>query len=327
MKEGLVTIRRKRGRIPGFGKPNVPVEVLWCGTNRPRRKHGHRSNGWSFPPRVRELLLQECEGLTVVHLFGGHADFGVRLDLDPATKPDYIGDAFLPPFERDSFDVVILDPPYYHMNRQEIIALMRASAWVARRNIFWLHTVWIATNRHLPLEHAWLIRVGDQCAIRTLQKFGVREPKLRPLQPGEFTRGAPLKYNRWLKAGEKLPFDGFIHVGDDARERADEHPRASNGAILSLPSNEVFLGLAMKELLKLLLPTVGFIAGILLAEFVKRRREHQEELDHRWRAAIVEFVVLCKEYHRVNPGANFSDPKTWEGLISFFEQQKQRRVM
>ena len=131
------------------------------------------------------------------------ADFGVRLDLDPLTNPDFVGDAFLPPFERDSFDVVILDPPYWRMNRQEIIAVMRAAAW-------------IATNRVLPLEHAWLIRVGDQCAIRTLQRFGVREPKLEPLKPGEFTRGHALKYNRWARAGERLPFTDSMQIGPPA---------------------------------------------------------------------------------------------------------------
>jgi hypothetical protein len=210
---GLVTIKRKRGRIAGFGKPRVPVDVLWCGTNRPRRKHGHRANGWSFPPLVRETLLQECQGLTVLHLFGGQADFGVRMDLDQATNPDVIGDAYMPPFARDSFDVVVLDPPYTRMARQEIIALLRASAWIARRHIYWLHTVWIATNRVLPLEHAWFVRVGDQCAVRTLQKFRVMEPKLEPLKPGEFQRGEALKYNRWAKAGPALPFTDAIQVG------------------------------------------------------------------------------------------------------------------
>jgi hypothetical protein len=162
---------------------------------------------------VRELLLQETQDRTVVHLFGGRADFGVRLDIDPSLNPDVLGDAFLPPFARDSFDVVVLDPPYRRMGQQEIIALMCAAAWIARKHVYWFSTVWIATNRRLPLEHAWLIRVGDQCAIRTLQRFGVREPKLEPLKPGEFTRGPALKYNRWLKAGEPLPFTDSTQIG------------------------------------------------------------------------------------------------------------------
>lgn len=219
---GLVTIRRKRGRIAGFGAPPVPCDLLWCGTNRPRRKYGHRRNGWSFPPAVRELLLQECQGLTVLQLFGGLADFGVRLDIDPLTKPDVIGDAYLPPFARDSFDVVIIDPPYTRINRQEVIALLRAAAWIARRHIYWFHVVYVATNKVMPIEKLWFVRVGDQCNVRVLQKIRVDEPKLRPLQPGEFTRGEPLKYNRWIVAGEKLPFSGSIQIGDNNNIR--NHP-------------------------------------------------------------------------------------------------------
>lgn len=84
---GMVEIHRRRGRIAGFAKPPCQVETLWCGTNRPRKKFGRRRNGWSFPPAVRELLLQQTKGSTVLHLFGGLADFGVRLDVDPETKP------------------------------------------------------------------------------------------------------------------------------------------------------------------------------------------------------------------------------------------------
>lgn len=204
---GLVTIRRKKGRIAGFGAPRIPVQTLWCGTNRPRKKFGKRANGWSFPPAVRELLLQECVGKTVLHLFGGRADFGFRLDIDPSTQPDVIGDAWLPPFDRDSFDVVILDPPYFTLQQQEKLALMRIAAWIARERVYWFHTIWIPGDRSLALEKAWLIRVGDQCAVRCLEVFSVREPKIEP--PRYFERGPAMKYNRWLQGQQELalPFD------------------------------------------------------------------------------------------------------------------------
>ena len=212
---GFVGISRKRGRIAGFGAPPVPLDLLWCGTNRPRKKFGERKNGWSFPPAVRELLLQEMQGKTCVHLFGGAADFGVRLDLDPSTRPDVIGDAFLPPFAKDSFDAVILDPPYYQMRQQEKVALMRAAGWIARSHIYWFHTVWIATDRTMPLEHSWLIRVGDQCAVRVLQRFKVLPAKRPPLQLHECTRGWPLKYKRWAEREAKA-LDLFAGKQNDA---------------------------------------------------------------------------------------------------------------
>jgi len=201
-----VKIVRKRGRIAGFAAPRVPVEILWCGTNRPRRKFGNRRNGWSFPPAVRELLLQETQGLTVLHLFGGHADFGLRMDIDPATNPHVVGDAFLPPFPRDFCDVVVLNPPYQYDHQDQIKALMLAAAWISRQSVYWFSTVSARQWPGLRLNHAWLVRVGDECAIRCLQKFEVREPKRAPLKPGEFVRGPARFYNRWQLQHPPLPF-------------------------------------------------------------------------------------------------------------------------
>lgn len=205
---GLVTIRRKRGRIAGFAAPKAPVTILWCGSNRPRKKHGQRRAGWSFPPAVRELLLQETQGQTVLHLFGGQADFGLRLDIDPLTRPHVVGDAWLPPFARDTFDVVVLDPPYFQMRAQEKTALLRAAAWIARRRVYWFHTIWVDGSRErLTLRRAWLVYVGQQCAVRCLEEFQVDVgKKLPPLAPGEFERGPALKYNRWHLPQHTLPF-------------------------------------------------------------------------------------------------------------------------
>ena len=211
---GRVEIVRRKGRIAGFGKPPAPTEVLWCGVNRPRKKHGNRKNGWSFPPAVRELLLQDLQQKTCVHFFGGVADFGVRLDVDPSTKPDFIGDAWDPPFERDQFDAVILDPPYYSMRQEEKLQLLKAAAWVARDLVIWFHTVWIATDRHLPMEKAYLVRVGNQCAVRCLQYFRPLASKLPPATNA--TRREGLTYARWQTRNQRLE-DGKstgIYLGD-----------------------------------------------------------------------------------------------------------------
>lgn len=238
---GFVEISRKRGRIAGFGSPSVPLELLWCGTNRPRKKFGQRRNGWSFPPAVRELLLQECQGSTVVHFFGGAADFGIRLDADSATNPHVLGDAFLPPFARDSFDHVILDPPYYQMRQQEKAALLRSACWVARLYVWWFHTIWIAADQSLQLDRAWLIRVGDQCAIRTLQRFKVCEPKREPLQLGDFKRGHALKYNRWARVIAGLPF-GAGTIDLTAGKQIEQDLFKSSSFVSGPKANQVFTG-------------------------------------------------------------------------------------
>lgn len=183
-----------------------PVEVLWC-TRNPRRG----KDGWSFPVDVRRLLIRETEGLSVLHLFGGKSDFGTRLDIDPSTKPDVIGDAWIPPFPRESFDVVILDPPYIRdfatMSNQKTRALFSAAAWIARKRVIWFHTVWIESPARCILEKAWLVRVGRHCTVRCLQFFTVPCPdrKLPPLR--KFTRGPAIRYNRWLTENEVIPFE------------------------------------------------------------------------------------------------------------------------
>lgn len=167
------------------------LEVLWCSNQRRRM-----GNGWAFPPNVRKLLIEITAGQSVLHLFGGQATWGRRLDIDSSLKPDVIGDAWLPPFKRDSFDVVIIDPPYAGINQQMKMQLLIAAGWIARTSVIWFHTQWIAGNAGCSPGRAWLVRVGDSCAVRCIQEFrlgsGKREP--RPF----FTRGPAIKYNRWL---------------------------------------------------------------------------------------------------------------------------------
>lgn len=49
---------------------------------------------------------------TILHPFGGRAEIGTRVDLDPTLEPDHVADAHDLPFIDDAFDCVILDPPY-----------------------------------------------------------------------------------------------------------------------------------------------------------------------------------------------------------------------
>lgn len=140
----------------------------------------------------------------MLHLFGGLAKWGTRLDIDPSTRPHVLGDAWLPPFGKNSFDIVILDPPYIGINQQMKQALIRGAAYVARERVIWFHTMWIAGDAQCRLERAWLVRVGDSCACRCIQVF--RTPKVKTAPRLHFTRGPALKYNRWLVQPERLPF-------------------------------------------------------------------------------------------------------------------------
>jgi hypothetical protein len=158
--------------------PNYPVGLIFCGNSR--------RNGWSFHPKIRKKLIADTEGKSVLHLFGGASTFGTRLDIDPATRPDVLGDAWLPPFACGSFDVVILDPPYFHLNAQTKTALFRAAGFIARERVIWWHTVYASGSGGLQVEQAWLVKTGDSCHIRTLQYFRI---VARPGPVATFLRG------------------------------------------------------------------------------------------------------------------------------------------
>jgi hypothetical protein len=187
-------------------KRTFPVDVLWCGNVRQGRK-----NLWSFPPKVEKFLQAECAGKTVLHPFGGRAKFGVRMDIDPVVRPNVLADAWLPPFGRDSFDVVILDPPYLHINAQVKTALFRHYIWIAREKLIWFHTIWTSTYGGVKQEKAFLVRVGDHCHVRCLQFFIPREPKRPPYT--QYVRGPGMKYNRWLRQPGGLAFGNVDHEG------------------------------------------------------------------------------------------------------------------
>jgi hypothetical protein len=167
---------------------HYPVEILWCGNSG--------GNGWMFPAAVSRQLELDCEGKSVLHLFGGRASFGLRLDIDPETRPDVLGDAWLPPFGRETFDVVILDPPYASCCAEEKGALFRTAGWIARQRVVWFHTLWTSGSHGLKPERAWLVRVGDNRHVRALQYFQIAS---RPGPLSHFARGPAIKYNRWLR--------------------------------------------------------------------------------------------------------------------------------
>jgi hypothetical protein len=182
------------------------VELLWC-TRSPVIRNGQ---GWTFPKTVRDLIVTENKGLSILHMFGGRADFGTRMDIDPFTRPDVVADAWMPPFRKGSFDVVILDPPYVgdfrNLNSQKLICLFLAAAWIARRRVIWFHPNWIDTKARVRFEKGWVVRVGRGCACRALQFFRVPAPSKKLKPPTHFQRGSAIRYNRWLAQPQGLPF-------------------------------------------------------------------------------------------------------------------------
>ena len=163
-----------------------------------------RGDGWSFPQAVNRFLHDRFAGKRVLHLFGGKTDFGIRLDIDPEVHPDILGDAWLPPFAADSFDVVILDPPYSYFNGQRKTALLMVASMIARESIVWFHTLYINKILSNLKEQENFVILGRNGNVRSLQIFEVGHPKLG--WPRYYRRGPEIRYNRWLANPQALPF-------------------------------------------------------------------------------------------------------------------------
>lgn len=73
-------------------------------------------------PRFFEENLVKLLGYPdrILQPFGGRATYGVRCDLDPTLEPDVVCDAHKLPFDDESFDLVLLDPPYSDEEAQTI---------------------------------------------------------------------------------------------------------------------------------------------------------------------------------------------------------------
>lgn len=192
---------------------SAPVKILIA----PRRRTGgnrgnQKTDGWSFPPAVAKLIQKECAGMSILHLFGGKATFGTRIDIDRFTRPDVLADAWLPPFAENSFDCVVLNPVYEAIRPEIKLQLFAAAGFISRVRVVWFCTVWMSHAPGLPLEKAWLCRPSDCCYVRCLQFFK-KTRRIHPQRNG-FQRGPAIKYNRWLMQPQGLPFPEMQEVAN-----------------------------------------------------------------------------------------------------------------
>ena len=82
---------------------------------RPRRANKYKGG---FPQHFEKKLIRILgfnevdDRMKILHPFGGMSEFGIKVDLNDEVIPDVYGDAHSLPFADNSFDLVILDPPY-----------------------------------------------------------------------------------------------------------------------------------------------------------------------------------------------------------------------
>lgn len=137
-------------------------------------------------------------------MFGGRSEFGVRLDIDESLRPHVVGDAWLPPFGKNSFDAVILDPPYVSFGRHYRESLGRTAAYIARDYVVWFSAYAATSMPCCSIVKWWTVIVGNDLMLRQLVFFRPRADKARPDR--FWMRGPAIKYNRWLQQPQSLPF-------------------------------------------------------------------------------------------------------------------------
>lgn len=83
--------------------------IIWV-LPRPRKNKYKGGFPLHFEKKLWKLLEEPKK---VLHPFGGMAEIGDRVDINPEVKPDFTGDAHnMTMIKEDSYDLVILDPPY-----------------------------------------------------------------------------------------------------------------------------------------------------------------------------------------------------------------------
>lgn len=116
----------------------------------------------SFPLHFEQRLWRLLgKPEKVLHPFGGMAEIGVRVDINPAVNPDYVGDAHKLPFDNETFDAVFCDPPYSDKQNKQLYNIstpLRYNTWVKEAQRV------LKPNGFLVLYHErWLPR-PKQCS-------------------------------------------------------------------------------------------------------------------------------------------------------------------
>lgn len=154
----------------------------------------------SFPLYFEENLVKLLGyPERILHPFGGMAELGTRVDLNPTVDPDVVADANDLPFEDASFDLVVLDPPY---SDEEAATLYDSPK--LRRSLYMVEALRVLR------PGGWLVVYGDREPARpkgcnlTMRILVVTRSNHRPRVAGVFQKRKPGMPHYGTEPGEEV---------------------------------------------------------------------------------------------------------------------------
>ena len=135
-------------------------------------KSEHRfSQGWAWPPDVREWVEEHIDGYTL-NICAGRSRIGdVKVDMDPRLDPDVVADMNDLPFEHGTFDSVVSDPPWNldYFDRRE--PFYEAVRMLKPGGILIYNAPWKPTSSWVTLEDSFTRVDDDWAEVSVLWQF------------------------------------------------------------------------------------------------------------------------------------------------------------
>ena len=156
------------------------------GKPKPATHFANFPDGGGYPHGFVEWALQQMgnpDPALVLHLCSGSVLTGVRVDIRPEMNPTVCCDARHTPFEDESFDFIMSDPPYAESYAENLYGtgqnypkpgeLLKEATRLLRPGGYFgiLHFIVPVNKKPMKMINVWGVTTGSGYAIRAWSLF------------------------------------------------------------------------------------------------------------------------------------------------------------